>query len=484
MSSKRLTIDPFNRIEGDLRVEIEIRDNVVSKVQSSGIMFRGFERIMSGRDPMDSLVITPRICGICSVSHGVAAAKALAQALEPRIPDNAMYMKNAILGTEVAMSHLTHFYLLLSPDLINPAHKKAAAFQQMQDRLANMDGVSVMRAIKARQSLLEIMGLLAGKWPNTLAIHPSGTTSTLNLSTKTRAMGILQEFNAFLQNHFLGCPMDEWLDVVSMHRLEQWMSKPEHQNSDLGLFLALGLELGLDRIGRGPNRYLSYGGYDLPDKGLWLKSGYYDGRFSPMDQSRITEHIGYSFFRDAVEGRHPLSGVTNPIGEKKNAYSWAKAPRYNRMTAEVGPLARLFISGEPLITDMMREIGPSVFTRIIARLREMVLLTRQLARWIEDIDPNEPFYASSSGRYQETGIGLMEAARGSLGHWISMSSNLITNYQIVTPSAWNLSPRDEQGEMGPVEEAVTGTTVADPDNPVEVNLIIRSFDPCMSCTVH
>jgi hydrogenase large subunit len=393
-------------------------------------------------------------------------------------------MKNAILGTEVAMSHLTHFYLLLGPDLINTAHRNTSVYGPLVDRLANMEGSSVMRAVKARQSLLEIMGLLAGKWPNTLAIHPSGTTSTLNLSTKTRAMGILQEFQAFLQNHFLGCSLDEWHDVVSMSRLEEWLAKPRHRDSDLGLFLALCLELGLDRIGRGPNRFLSYGGYDLPGGETWLKPGSFDGRLAELEQSRITEHIGSSFFRDALEARHPLNGVTNPIAEKKNAYSWAKAPRYNRMSAEVGPLARLFISKEPLIVDIMQEIGPSVFTRMTARLREMTLLTRQLIRWIERIDPNEPFYASSSGRYRDTGIGLIEAARGGLGHWISMSSNLIENYQIVTPSAWNMSPRDEQGGMGPVEEAVTGTTVVDPDNPVEVNLIIRSFDPCMSCTVH
>lgn len=482
--SKRISIDPFNRIEGDLRLDIEFKENVVSEARSSGIMFRGFERIMSGKSPMDGLVITPRICGICSGSHSLAACKALTQALDPDVPVNALYMRNAILGTEVIMSHLSHFYFLFGPDLTNEAFKSHSGHEQIVSRMTSMTGTSVRAAIKARQSLLEIMGLLAGKWPNTLAIHPAGTTSTLNLSTKTRAMGILQEFQVFLQNHFLGCSLETWHDIVSLERLEEWLQRPEHQSSDLGLFLRLALETGLDRIGRGPNRYLSFGGYDLPDGRTWLPSGYYSGRMQALDQEHITEHIAASYFRDAFESRHPLNGVTNPIGEKTGAYSWAKAPRYQKETAEVGPLARLFIAGEPLITSLMQEIGPSVFTRMCARLREISLFTEQLLGWIQQIDPNQAFYSSASSRYASTGIGLIEAARGGLGHWISISSNLIQNYQIVTPSAWNLSPRDEQGAPGPVEEALTGTAVEDPENPVEVNLIIRSFDPCMSCTVH
>lgn len=114
---KRISIDPFNRIEGDLRLDIQFKENVVVDARSSGIMFRGFERIMSGKDPMDGLVITPRICGICSGSHSLAACKALTQALNPEVPSNALFMRNAILVTEVIMSHLSHFYLLFAPDL-------------------------------------------------------------------------------------------------------------------------------------------------------------------------------------------------------------------------------------------------------------------------------------------------------------------------------------------------------------------------------
>jgi Ni,Fe-hydrogenase I large subunit len=482
--SKLISIDPFNRIEGDLRIELEIDANTVISAKSSGIMFRGFERIMPGRSPMDALVITPRICGICSGSHGVAAAKCLAHAQGAEMPENGFYMKNLILGIEVVMSHLSHYYLLFAPDLASPRYKKLSVYESVNQRFTAMSGSSVVLALKARQSALEIMGLVGGKWPNSLAIHPTGTTSTMNLSSLTRTIGILKEFRDFLEKRFLGCPLSEWLDIDSFDKLLKWRSKPQHDESDLGLFLTMCLEAGFDRIGKGPNRYMSYGAYDLPDGSTWLPSGYFDGRTRTFDQSLIKEHIGASFFRDAVEARHPMDGVTSPLADKTGAYSWAKAPRYDGRTVEVGPLARMIIADDPLLTDMICQMDSSVMTRMFARLREMCRLTKEMSNWLEKINPNEPFYAVPSSRFATNGIGLTEAARGSLGHWMKISSNLIDNYQVVTPSAWNMSPRDESGQPGPVEQALTGVSVADTNDPVEVNHIIRSFDPCMSCTVH
>ena len=479
-----IAIDPFNRIEGDLRIEIEVDANTVVSAKSSGIMFRGFERIMTGRSPMDALVITPRICGICSGSHGVAAAKALAQAQDAEMPPNGFYMKNLILGIEVVMSHLSHFYLLFAPDLASPCYQKISVYEAVKERFAAMGGTSVKVALKARQSALEIMGLVGGKWPNSLAIHPTGTTSTMNLSSMTRAIGILNEFHDFLEKRFLGCSLSEWLDMDSLDKLLKWHNESRHNGSDVGLFMTMCLEAGLDRIGKGPNRYMSYGAYDLPDGSTWLPAGYYDGRNQTFNQALIKEHIGSSFFRDAVEARHPLDGVTSPLADKTGAYSWAKAPRYNGKTVEVGPLARMIISGDPLLTDMIGQMDSSVMTRMFARLREMCRLTKEMSGWLEKINPDEPFNGIPSSRFNASGIGLTEAARGSLGHWMKISSNLIDNYQVVTPSAWNLSPRDEDGQPGPVEQALTGITVADTNDPVELNHIIRSFDPCMSCTVH
>lgn len=484
MATKKIAIDPFNRLEGDLRVEITFDDNRVIKAKSSGILFRGFERMLPDRDPMDAIVFTPRICGICSASHGVAAAKTLADALSQDLPANAYLMRNLILGLEVVMSHLSHFYVLFAPDLTNPLYEGMKQYQALKGRFAPMHGTSLLRAIKARQSALEIMGLVAGKWPNTLAIHPSGTTSTMTLSSLTRTIGILKEFILFLESHFLGCSLDEWLDLDSYEKLDRWLGKKNHENSDLGLFITSSLALALDRLGEGPGRYLCYGAYDQPDTGNWLPAGFYDGKLHPFDQELIREHISSSFFRDAVPFRHPLEGITTPYANKMGAYSWAKAPRYDGKTVEVGPLARMIIASEPLVLDLTKEIGVNVLTRMLARLQEMVKLTRQIAIWLDAIKPSEPFYSTPSTWYRRSGVGLTESARGALGHWMKTSSNLIESYQVITPSAWNMSPRDAEGNPGPIEEALQNVVVKDRNNPVEINHIIRSLDPCMSCTVH
>lgn len=482
--AKLVSIDPFNRLEGDLRITVNIEDNRVIEARSSGVLFRGFERMMAGRNPMDALVITPRICGICSASHGIASSKALADALDAKKPANAYYMNNLILGSEVIMSHLSHFYLLFAPDLTNKAYKRHSFYKLINKRFVPLTGTSIVMAVDARQSMLEITGLVAGKWPNTLAMQPTGTTSTMDLSSLTRAIGVLNEFKSFIENRFLQCQIQEWLDIDRYEKLDAWLGESRYAASDLSLFLTACFKLQFDRLGKGPERFLSFGAYDLPSGGAWLPAGLYDQRLLKVDHTLIREHITASFFRDAVQSRHPYEGVTEPLADKDGAYSWTKAPRYDGQSVEVGPLARMVIARDPLITDLYGKLGANVLTRMLARVQEMVRLVNEMFTWVESINQHDSFYGRASSLYQEEGAGLIEAARGALGHWMRTSSNTIENYQVITPSAWNMSPKDDQGVPGPLEQALMDTTVADPDNPVEVNHVVRSFDPCMSCSVH
>lgn len=123
-------------------------------------------------------------------------------------------------------------------------------------------------------------------------------------------------------------------------------------------------------------------------------------------------------------------------------------------------------------------------TRVFARLHEAVKLLRKMSGWIEQLDANECYYVRNTIKETASGIGITEAARGILGHWISIENGRITNYQVITPTGWNASPRDENETPGALERALINTVVEDEDNPVEVDLIIRSYDPCLVCTVH
>ena len=115
---------------------------------------------------------------------------------------------------------------------------------------------------------------------------------------------------------------------------------------------------------------------------------------------------------------------------------------------------------------------------------ECKLLADRCAQWLDQLTPDAPAFRDFSIPASGRGYGLTEAARGALGHWITIEDKKISNYQCVVPTTWNCSPRDDRGVPGPVEQALVGVPVADADNPIEVARVVRSFDPCLACAVH
>ena len=170
--------------------------------------------------------------------------------------------------------------------------------------------------------------------------------------------------------------------------------------------------------------------------------------------------------------------------ERSEAYSWAKAPRYAGQPAEAGPLARAVNDRDPLIVDLLSRHGPSAFVREMARLHETIRLLRRIGVWLNEVDPEEPFCRATPPARSGSGVGVVEAPRGTLGHWIRAEGGKILNYQIVTPTGWNLSPRDSDDHPGPLEMALVGTPVPDLERPVAISHVVKSFDPCLFCTVH
>jgi len=479
-----ITVSPIGRVEGDLEVKVEIDKGQVNNAFASGVIYRGFEKLLRGRDPIDALVLTCRVCGICSITHSIASSNALRDAFKAQMPPNAYLLKNIALASETMMSHLTHFYLSFTTDLTNAKYTSHKAYDEIKRRFSPFTGTSYRRAFQLRRNILEIVGLIAGKWPNTLAFHPGGTTKPLNAGEIIRAKAVLLGFQNRIEETLLGCSVDRWLGNRTLAQLMEWLGEAKHAQGDLGFFMRCALDAGLDQLGRGPGRFFSCGGYDLPEGKSWLRSGYFAAEFEPFDQEKIAEHIKYSWLDGYDGGQHPFDQAVEPNADKAQAYSWAKAPRYQGKTAELGALARMIIDRDPLALSLFQEMGPNVLTRCVARIHECIRLLKQIAAWLGQVDPEQPFFLKHQNVGEAQGIGLTEAARGTLGHWISIEHNRIKNYQIITPSTWNLSPRDSSGNPGPLEEALIGTPVQDDKNPIEVAHVIRSFDPCLFCTVH
>lgn len=489
---------PLNRVEGDLEVQLELDGDTISDVRSVGTMYRGIENLMKGRGPMDSLVITPRICGICTTAHLNAAALALDMAYGTVIPDNARRLRNVTLLVEQLQNDIRHTILLFMPDLIVPLFEAQPLYGEALQRYQVLKGETCLQTVSETKKVLEIIAILGGQWPHSSFMVPGGVVSVPTASDITQCRYILRNFRKWYERRILGCSVEQFTRIRSWKDLMSWLEESQsHRTGDLGFFLRYGLDMGLDKLGRGHDCFISYGGPDLPEStevvgrdgnGTLFPAGFYspDG-VVPLDPELIREDISSSFFLDDEVSRHPFDGRTVPdvSDALEGKYSWAKAPRYNGRPAEAGPLADMLIAGDELFVEQVKASGASVLLRELARLVRPAVLLPAIDQWLEEMSTcDSPFYEEHTKLVTARGYGLVPAPRGGLGHWVTIENGMIDNYQVITPTTWNASPKDAQGVRGPWEQAILGTRVRDPQHPIEVEQIVRSFDPCLVCTVH
>ncbi len=481
-ASNRRILGPFNRVEGDLEVQLEIDDGWVSKAWVNSPLFRGFEQILQGKDPRDALVYTPRICGICSVSQSVAAAQALANAQGLESCPNGQLATNLILAAENMADHLTHFYLFFMPDFARQAYMGKHWFDTINTRFKAQTGSATKQVLPARAALLHLTGILAGKWPHSLAIQPGGTTKPITAQEKTSLITTIRCFRQFLQETLFADELEQVAAIQTGQALSAWQQ--DHQNSDFARFLMLAEDLDLHLLGQAGDCLMSYGAYFHHQQALF-KSGVWQKKYHELDVGTITEDTTHSWLIDKAEAKHPFQGSTIADINEESGYSWCKAPRLNQQIVEVGAVARQMVEKHPLISDLVSQSSTNVKNRVIARLLELALVVPEMEKWCQELQPKEVFCLTSSLPDEAQGAGLVEAARGSLGHWLKIQKGRIENYQIIAPTTWNFSPRDCLNQPGPLELALQGTFVGDDEKTsVAVQHIIRSFDPCMVCTVH
>lgn len=484
----RLIVGPFNRVEGDLEVQLDVADGQVRSAQVNAPMYRGFEQILRQKHPLDALVYVPRICGLCSVSQSVAAARALTDAAGAAPTANGLTATNLMLATENLADHLTHFYLFFMPDFARPAYAGMPWHAAARQRYSAQQGEHARQAIAARQRLLTLMGTLGGKWPHTESIQPGGSTRAIEPSERIRMLARLREFRTFLERTLFAAPLECIAALDSEAALHDWHAAGAPEQGDFRLFLTIARAAALDSLGQGPGLYLAYGSYPDSDGGQLFARGLWDAAqrsATSFDPKYIQEDATYAWLSDEGGPRHPQRGLTLPAPDKPQAYTWNKAPRFAGRVLETGALARQLVNGHPLVRDVAARCGGTVYTRVLARLLELALVVPAMERWLAGLRMGEPYFADMRFPDDADGMGLAEAARGSLGHWVAIRGGKIANYQIVAPTSWNFSPRDARGMPGALEAALVGTPVRDgEDTPVAVQHVVRSFDPCMVCTVH
>jgi hydrogenase large subunit len=495
--SSRLILGPFNRVEGDLEVQLEVKDGRVVEARVNAPLYRGFENMLTGREPMDALTIVPRICGICSVSQSVAAAKALADAAGITPPPNGQLAINLMLACENLADHLTHFYVFFMPDFTRQVYAKYIWFERARARFAAVGmhgggGEGSRALLAARARWFALMGTLGGKWPHSGSILPGGSSRALEPNEVLRMRVKVREMRHFLESTLFGTPLEDFAGLDGLAALQAWQSQAA--GSDLALFLDITQDAQLNAMGTGLGRYLSYGAYadasgalggNAFAQGIWTSG---TSTLLAMDPMQITEDPRHAWLSDEQGALHPAHGITQPLLDKPGAYTWNKAPRLNGQVMETGAIARQLVDGQPLVRAAVAAHGASVGTRVLARLMEVARIIALMEQWLGELQTREPFHTIYTLPANGQGVGLSEAARGALGHWLRIEHGKLSNYQIVAPTSWNFSPRDNAGEPGALEAALVGTAVGQngeaAGESVAVQHIVRSFDPCMVCTVH
>jgi len=454
-------MDPVTRIEGHLKVEVSIeavagQDQVVD-ARCTGTLFRGFETILEGREPTDAPILTQRICGVCPVSHGMASVKALEDAAGFQVSTNARVLRNLVLGANFLQSHILHFYLLAMVDFVAgpqappwaPAWDVDLRPDPRLDELVN----HMVLSLEARRRAHEMGAIFGGRVPSPHAFHAGGFTAVPIPERVRDFRNQLDYVTTFIEHVYLP-------DVEAVAAVYD----------------------DFRQVGGGHRNLLAFGVFDLDAQGtnrLFTAGRVTDGSTSvqSVDPSDITERVLSSWYDDATDNLNPASGDTSPVFPKANGYSWLKAPRHLDAPFEAGPLARMWVNGD------YRE-GISVIDRHLARAYEALKVAHAMAEWLHELDDTAPVHSNYGDPWSGTGVGLTEAPRGALGHWVSIANRQIANYQVITPTCWNASPDDGQGFAGPLEQALIGTPILDRDRPVEALRVIHSFDPCLSCAVH
>jgi quinone-reactive Ni/Fe-hydrogenase large subunit len=545
---RRIIVDPITRIEGHLRIELEMgADGTVADAFSSSTAFRGVELIMKGRDPRDLGLFAQRICGVCTYHHYERGTEAVERAYGVRIPPNARLVRNLLWIGQILQDHAVHFYQLHSMDwwdVISALSADPAAAVEMATRYHPTPynaGVSHYTRVAQRVGAFAASGQLGpfagGYWGHpkyrfspeqnlVMASHYLDNLAIQRLAAQMDA--ILGGKNPHPQSLVVG-GVTSVRDALNADRLGQYQFLLKQVTDfvdsaympDLKMLAQTYKDEALAGHGGGIANYLSFGSLPLDDerwedRTTYLPRGIIRGRdlgtVEDVDPAKIVEEVAHSWYTyDGDQtALNPLQGQTNPDYTGLNEdgtlkvdgkYSWLKTPRYDGLPMEVGPLARMLVgyaSGQGDIKQAMDgfasdlglpfEFWYSTVGRTVARGLETKLVAAKahdfLNELIANVSSGDERFFSDYTASDGEGWSLTDVPRGSLSHWVRVEGGRIENFQAVVPSTWNASPRDGQGQIGAYEAALIGQPLADPEQPLEVLRTIHSFDPCMACAVH
>lgn len=531
----RSIIDPVTRIEGHLRVEMEVEGGVVTDAWVSGGCFRGMELVVENRTPEDAAHIVQRICGVCPVSHAHASAIAAEKAYGITIPNNARIIRNLIEGGQFLHSHILWFYTLAALDYVNPINALNANVGDALD-LVEAAGTSCQSDLKALKEKLQTfanngqLSIFSGGWfldPEVAKEFTLGAEldlictahyiEALTMQSKASEIcallgGKMPHVMTLVPGGTSFVPTEEKLDDLwsLVREVRDWVKATMIPDTKA---IAPAYKAALD-FGKGCGRYIAWGVFEDPSFEMskrYLPSGVIDEnlKLSEVNEDLIKEYVGHSWYVGDSD-LNPREGVTEPEYTEyykgdtdviSDRYTWSKAPSYDGKPMEAGPFSRVlaaYLRGnkfvkttlDGLMTDLGLSLGQlqSTLGRVAARQVESLYVAELMVEWVDElieaIKGGDSEYFRAPETITGSGSGFWEAPRGALYHTEHVDNGKITGYQIIIPTTWNIAPRNKEGVRGPMEQALIGTPVSNVEMPINALRTVHSFDPCTACAVH
>ena len=541
MHHKKIVIDPITRIEGHLRVEVEVDDEgIVQEAWASGQLFRGIELILKNRDPRDAGLLAGRICGVCTNSHFRAAVTSVEDAYSLKVPKNAEIIRDLIAMALFIQDHVVHFYHLHALDFVDitsalkadpkrtskEAHKYSrqpfrnshSHYKAVKEKLSNfiksgklgpfangywgheeyklsneqnMIIIShYLEALKFQTNISKAIAIFGGKTPHPQSIVVGGVTSVADMLNPQRLndyLFIIKEAKEFIERAYL--PDAKLLAIAYRDEIKAG-------------------------VGRAHGNFLSAGGYkSAKEEKLFYDGVIYNHDFENVhdfDASKITEEIDRAWYTNESKENEIFYTDLNEDGSLKTAknddkYSWIKAPRYDAKPMETGPLARLLINYKkgnlfikPFVDEVLQETDlelidlASTVGRNAARAIETNYICEYIFKLASNLIQNIKYYDTDtwvkfdfeSLKEDAKGVSFLEVPRGMLCHLVNIKDAKIENFSVIAPTTWNASPKNFDSLRGAYEEALIGIKIKDTSKPLEVLKVIHSFDPCLACAVH
>lgn len=452
----KISFSPVTRISGLMSIDLYL-DTVgrVAEANIIGEQFRGFEAMLRGRKVTDTVYFTERICGICSMAHGFVSARLVEQIYGIKPTPEMILLQQAMLGAEFLQNHIRHFYLLALPDYLNSellpnltggGRSEIARFNDAQQHLLVEHYFAAMEASRKCHDMLAVFG---GKIPHQHGLTAEGMAVYPDADRRKQFLALLQQAREFIESIML----------------------PD-------AYLLAKIYTDYLRIGAGPYRYLSYGLFDSRFGGHSPAGIVNEDQWMVVNPAKIEESITFSWYEKN-------DSEIRPAPEKPGAYTWVKASRYRGLAYEGGPLARKIIRSG---ASGGRIPDTGAMARLVARAEEAVLISGWMADWFKELPAAGEYIIPLEKPVLIQAVQANDAPRGPLLHAVTVSGEEITSYKVITPSNWNFSPKDENGQRGPAEASLLGAVVS-PINlskpeTAQVGRIIRSFDPCLSCATH